>query len=90
MNEYLAETTRNVRCDDLYHKIAITEDNLNAFIGYMDSFDALKDDWNEWFQLAQNELEACVACKANTLEEMSENLDRIQVGVLVTRERLVS
>lgn len=79
VNEYITESPNHISCDGLYQKITLTEDNLNGFLSYMDTFDALKDDWNEWFQLARDEFSACVKCRANNLEEINENLDRIQV-----------
>jgi len=45
----------------------------------MNGFQEVYEEWSEWFQLATKELNECQTFQANAIEEMSENLDRIQV-----------
>ena len=45
----------------------------------MKTFGELTDEWTDYFDLAKKEFENCRMFKANTLQEMSNNLDQIQV-----------
>ena len=44
------------------------------------TFGGLTDEWTEFFDLAKKEFQNCRTFKANTLQEMSNNLDQIQVS----------
>ena len=64
----------------------IVQEHLDKLLSHFDNllsehkqFEESCHEWNEYFALASKELASCRAFKANTLQDMSNNLDRIQV-----------
>lgn len=80
MNEYIAESSNKDSFIDVQEKVQLAKDSLEGFVDFMNTFESVKEDWSEFFQLAKTELQQCKDHKANTMEEISDNLDRIQVN----------
>ena len=77
--EFISESVIPVCCDEIREKINTTKENLNGFLHYINAYEAACDDWKEWFQMAVHELQECKEYESTMLEEMSDNLDRVQV-----------
>ena len=61
-------------------KVMETELSLRSFLHEMDEFENLYDDWLNWYHLAMTEFHDCKNLQADTIQHMSNNLDRIQVN----------
>jgi len=80
MKEFCQEVvTIPVGFDEIEQEFTKIEEQFENILNSMNGFQEVYEEWSEWFQLATKELNECQTFQANAIEEMSENLDRIQV-----------
>ena len=82
MREFCQEAVAvPVGLEEIEQEFVKAEEQLEDILSRMNAFQEAYEDWAEWFRLATKELHECQTFKANTIEELSENLDRIQVFI---------
>ena len=68
------------RLHSLKNTLVELEQYYSNLIQDMKTFGERTDEWTDYFDLAKKEFQICRTFKANTLQEISNNLDQIQVS----------
>ena len=67
--------------DDMKMQVVGIEESLKLFLTEVEEFESLHEEWINWFRLASIEFDECRNFKANDIQEMNSNLDRLQVTI---------